>query len=107
MANGLNRLMIIGNLGGDPTMRYTSGGKQAHHPLPIEATGLPGDRPLRRGTPEEHDGTDQFVGELLRPVHQQLEVLPVFGRFDPRVWVGASAPASTAVQEIVSDGPLF
>jgi single-strand DNA-binding protein len=27
MASGLNRLMIIGNLGGDPTMRYTAGGK--------------------------------------------------------------------------------
>jgi single-strand DNA-binding protein len=27
MASGLNRLMLIGNLGGDPTMRYTAGGK--------------------------------------------------------------------------------
>lgn len=27
MANGLNRLMIIGNLGRDPEMRYTSSGK--------------------------------------------------------------------------------
>lgn len=27
MASGLNRLMVIGNLGSDPTMRYTAGGK--------------------------------------------------------------------------------
>lgn len=27
MANGLNKVMLIGHLGGDPTMRYTAGGK--------------------------------------------------------------------------------
>jgi single-strand DNA-binding protein len=27
MASGLNKVMALGNLGGDPTMRYTAGGK--------------------------------------------------------------------------------
>jgi single-strand DNA-binding protein len=27
VASGLNKVMVLGNLGGDPTMRYTAGGK--------------------------------------------------------------------------------
>lgn len=36
---------------------------------------------------EEDDGTNQLVGELFGELREQVELVPVVGRFEP--WTGA------------------
>ena len=63
-------------------------GEEAGHADLIEAPGLAPEGPLRglgllgaldRGAAEEDDGAEQLVGELLGPVDEQGELLPVLG----------------------------
>lgn len=92
------------------------GVEQARHPPLVEAIGLAVDRPLRllrlpralgRRAPEEHDGADQLVGQLLRPVREQAELLPVLRRLDPSaLWWTHTPAASIAALLTISGGPL-
>jgi len=67
--------------------------EEAGHPLALEARRLSVESALRRAglasafggrMSEEDDGTDEFVGMLLRETDEQVELLPVVGRCEAR-----------------------
>ncbi len=62
--------------------------KQARRPMGVKGVRLAAQGPFggssllstfRRREPKEDDRTDEFVGELLRPVDEQADLLPVLG----------------------------
>ncbi len=70
--------------------------EEAGHPLVVEARRLSVEgalrgagllRAFRRGLTEENDGTNQLIQVLLRERGEQMELLPVVGRFV--VWAQA------------------
>src|SRR5205814_9958815 len=76
-----------------PTMSLDLRRKQAGHPILREPRRLPRERArrgagllrtLRRGMAEEDNRTNQLIGELLGELGEQLELLPVVGRFEAR-----------------------
>jgi single-stranded DNA-binding protein len=59
MANGLNKVMLIGNLGKDPDMRYTPNGKA------VTTFSLAVNRTVRGADGQKHYLTEVIAQELL------------------------------------------
>lgn len=87
MARGLNKVMIIGNLGGDPEMRYTPGGK------PVTSFSVAVSRGWRTSEGERREATEWFNvvswGNLAEICNQHLRkglYVYVEGRLQTRSW---------------------
>lgn len=89
MARGLNKVMLIGNLGRDPEMRYTPSGR------PVTAFSLAVDRTWASAEGERHEETDWFNivawGELAETCNRYLrkgDRIYIEGRLKARSWEG-------------------
>ncbi len=87
MGRGLNRVMLIGNLGRDPEMRYTPSGK------PVTSFSLAVSRNWVSADGERHDETEWFNvvawGNLAEICNQHLskgQKVYVEGRLQTRSW---------------------
>lgn len=87
MGRGLNKVMLIGNLGRDPEMRYTPSGK------PVTSFSLAADRNWVSADGERHDETEWFNvvawGNLAEICNQHLskgQKVYVEGRLQTRSW---------------------
>ena len=87
MGRGLNKVMLIGNLGRDPEMRYTPSGK------PVTSFSLAASRNWVSANGERHDETEWFNvvawGNLAEICNQYLskgQKVYVEGRLQTRSW---------------------
>jgi single-strand DNA-binding protein len=87
MARGLNKVMIIGNLGRDPEMRYTPSGK------PVTSFSVASSRRWVDSNEERREETEWFNivawGNLAEICHQQLhkgQQVYIEGRLQTRSW---------------------
>jgi single-strand DNA-binding protein len=87
MGRGLNKVMLIGNLGRDPEMRYTPNGK------PVTSFSLATSRNWVSAGGERHDETEWFNvvawGNLAEICNQHLskgQKVYVEGRLQTRSW---------------------
>jgi single-strand DNA-binding protein len=87
MGRGLNKVMLIGNLGRDPEMRYTPSGK------PVTSFSLAASRNWVSADGERHDETEWFNvvawGNLAEICNQYLskgQKVYVEGRLQTRSW---------------------
>ena len=87
MGRGLNKVMLIGNLGRDPEMRYTPSGK------PVTSFSLAASRNWISADGERHDETEWFNvvawGNLAEICNQHLskgQKVYVEGRLQTRSW---------------------
>jgi len=87
MGRGLNKVMLIGNLGRDPEMRYTPSGK------PVTSFSLATSRNWVSADGERHDETEWFNviawGNLAEICNQHLskgQKVYVEGRLQTRSW---------------------
>lgn len=103
MANGLNRLLIIGHLGGDPAMRYTPNGKA------VTAFSVAVDR--RVGTGEaQREETEWFhvvlYDKLAEVANQWLAKgrrVYVEGRVQTRTWEGQDGQKRSRTEVVAHD----
>ena len=107
MAVGLNKIMIIGNLGTDPEMRYTPSGK------PVTSFRMAVNRTFRAGDGERQDDTEWFTvvawDRLAEQVNQYLSKgsrAYIEGRFKMRRWEGQDGEPRFA-NEIIATSVLF
>jgi single-strand DNA-binding protein len=91
MARGLNKVMLIGNLGRDPEMRYTPSGK------PVTSFSLAASRNWVSADGERHDETEWFNvvawGNLAEICNQHLgkgQKVYIEGRLQTRSWENAN-----------------
>jgi len=87
MGRGLNKVMLIGNLGRDPEMRYTPSGK------PVTSFSLAVNRNWVSADGERHDETEWFNvvawGNLAEICNQHLskgQKVYIEGRLQTRSW---------------------
>ncbi len=107
MAMGLNKIMVIGNLGTDPDMRYTTSGK------PVADFRLATTRSYRGGDGETRQETEWFTvvawDRLAETVNQYLtkgRQVYVEGRFRSRRWETRDGEPRTT-NEIIANSVLF
>lgn len=103
----LNKIMVIGNLGGDPEMRYTPQG------VPVATFSLAVNRFYNDPSGERQKATEWFRIVTWRQLAEQCNQYLakgrrayVEGRFQSRTWQGADGQPRTT-QEIVADRVLF
>ncbi|MEP7198521.1 MAG: single-stranded DNA-binding protein [Chloroflexota bacterium] len=87
MARGLNKVMLIGNLGRDPEMRYTPSGK------PVTAFSLAVNRSWTTADGERRDETEWFnvvawseLAEVCNKFLRKGERVYIEGRLQTRSW---------------------
>ena len=107
MPVGLNKIMVIGNLGTDPEMRYTPSGK------PVTSFRLATNRVYRTNDEERHEETEWFTvvvwDRLAEQCNQYLAKgrrAYIEGRFKSRTWEGKDGQPRT-VNEIIANSVLF
>lgn len=104
MARGLNKVMIIGNLGRDPEMRYTPSGK------PVTSFSVAVSRSFAKPEGERTDVTDWFNvvawGRLAEICSQYLtkgSMVYVEGRLETRSWEGDNGQKHFRTEVVASD----
>ena len=107
MAVGLNKIMVIGNLGTDPEMRYTPSGK------PVTTFRLAINRVYRTDDGERREETEWFtVVAWDRLAEQSNQYLAkgrrayIEGRFRSRKWESQDGQPRS-VNEIIANSILF
>jgi len=112
MGRGLNKVMLIGNLGRDPEMRYTPSGK------PVTSFSLAASRNWVSADGERHDETEWFNvvawGNLAEICNQHLskgQKVYVEGRLQTRSWEDENGQKHfrtevVANEMIILTGPL-
>lgn len=107
MAAGLNKIMVIGNLGTDPEMRYTPSGK------PVTTFRLAINRVYRTDDGERREETEWFtVVAWDRLAEQSNQYLAkgrrayIEGRFRSRKWESQDGQPRS-VNEIIANSILF
>ena len=103
MSRGLNKVMIIGNLGKDPEMRYTPSGR------PVTNFSVAVSRSWNTPDGEHHEETEWFNvvawGRLAEICNQYLvkgRQVYVEGRLQSRNWEDAEGKRHTAVEVIAN-----
>jgi single-strand DNA-binding protein len=103
MSRGLNKVMLIGNLGRDPEMRYTPSGK------PVTSFSVATTRTWVTADGERHEATEWFNvvawRELAEICHQHLSKgcrVYVEGRLQTRSWETANGQRHYRT-EVVAD----
>lgn len=104
MARGLNKVMIIGNLGRDPEMRYTPSGK------PVTSFSVAVSRSFVKPEGERTEVTDWFNvvawGRLAEICSQYLtkgSMVYVEGRLETRSWEGDNGQKHFRTEVVASD----
>jgi single-strand DNA-binding protein len=107
MAPGLNKIMVIGNLGTDPEMRYTPSGK------PVTTFRLACTRSFRNDDGSRRDETEWFTIVAWERLAEQCNQFLskgrrayIEGRFRSRRWEGQDGQPRF-VNEIVANSVLF
>ena len=107
MAVGLNKIMVIGNLGTDPEMRYTANGKA------VTTFRLATNRAYRGDDGERREETEWFTvvawDRLAEQVNQYLTKgrrAYIEGRFRSRRWESQDGQPRS-VNEIIAGSVLF
>ena len=107
MAVGLNKMMVIGYLGTDPEMRYTTNGK------PVTSFRLATSRAYRADDGERREETEWFTvvawDRLAEQCNQYLTKgrrAYIEGRFRSRKWEGQDGQPRS-VNEIIANSILF
>ena len=107
MAVGLNKIMIIGNLGTDPEMRYTPSGK------PVTSFRVAVNTTFRARDGERQDDTEWFtvvawdrLAELVNQYLSKGRRAYIEGRFKSRRWEGQDGEPRFA-NEIIATSVLF
>ncbi len=103
----LNKVMLIGNVGGDPEMRYTPSGK------PVTSFSLATSRRYTTSGGESKEETDWFRisvwGKLAEVCNQYVtkgRQVYVEGRLHARSWEGQDGQARTSL-EVTANQVLF
>jgi single-strand DNA-binding protein len=104
VANGLNKVMLIGNLGSDPTMRYTSSGKA----VTTLSVAVSHRRTIAEGeTREETEWFRVVLYEKLAEVANQWlskgRRVYVEGRLQTRSWEGQDGQPHARLEVIASE----
>jgi single-strand DNA-binding protein len=104
MARGLNKVMIIGNLGRDPEMRYTPNGK------PVTSFSVAVSRTYMKPEGERTEVTDWFNvvawGRLAEICSQYLtkgSMVYVEGRLETRSWEGDNGQKHYRTEVVAND----
>lgn len=104
MARGLNKVMIIGNLGRDPEMRYTPSGK------PVTSFSVAVSRTYMKSEGERAEVTDWFNvvawGRLAEICSQYLtkgSTVYVEGRLETRSWEGDNGQKHYRTELVAND----
>ena len=104
---GLNKILVIGNLGTDPEMRYTPSG------TPVTSFRLATNRVYTTAEGERREETEWFTvvawNQLAEQCNQYLSKgrrVYVEGRLRSRTWTGADGQ-TRFVNEIVAERVLF
>jgi single-strand DNA-binding protein len=107
MAVGLNKIMIIGNLGTDPEMRYTPSGKS------VTSFRMAVNTTFRVGDGERQDDTEWFtvvawdrLAELVNQYLAKGRRAYIEGRFKSRRWEGQDGQPRVT-NEIIATSVLF
>jgi single-strand DNA-binding protein len=104
MARGLNKVMLIGNLGRDPEMRYTPTGK------PVTAFSLAVNRTWTTAEGERREEAEWFNivawGDLAERCNKYLrkgERVYVEGRLQTRSWEGSDGQKHTRTEVVAGE----
>jgi single-strand DNA-binding protein len=104
MSRSLNKVMIIGYLGRDPEMRYTSSGK------PVTTFSVAANRSWSSASGERHEETEWFTvvtwGNLAEICKQHLNKgsqVYVEGRLQTRRWEDADGKKHAAVEIVAGE----
>ena len=103
MARGLNKVMIIGNLGRDPELRYTPNG------TPVVSFSVAVDRQWTTSSGERREATEWFnvvawreLAEICKQMLSKGRLVYVEGSLQTRSWEGADGQRHYRV-EVVAD----
>lgn len=104
MALGLNKVMIIGNLGRDPEMRYTPSGK------PVTSFSVAVSRTFKKAEGERAEVTDWFnvvvwdrLAEICSQYLSKGSMVYVEGRLETRSWEGDNGQKHFRTEIVASD----
>lgn len=104
MARGLNKVMIIGNLGRDPEMRYTPSGK------PVTSFSVAVSRSYRKAEGERTEVTDWFnvvawdrLAEICSQYLTKGSTVYVEGRLETRSWEGENGQKHFRTELVAND----
>ncbi len=107
MSRGLNKVMIIGNLGRDPEMRYTPSGR------PVTSFSVAVSRGWTSPDGERHEETEWFnvvawsnLAETCKQVLTKGQQVYIEGRLQTRRWEDAESKKHSMV-EVVADRMLM
>jgi single-strand DNA-binding protein len=104
MARGLNKVMLIGNLGRDPEMRYTPSGR------PVTAFSLAVNRSWTMADGERREETEWFNivawGDLAERCNKYLrkgERVYIDGRLQTRSWEGTDGQKHSRTEVVAGE----
>lgn len=104
MSRGLNKVMIIGNLGRDPEMRYTPSGR------PVTSFSVATSRTWNSSDGERHTETEWFnvvawgnLAEICKQYLSKGQRVYVEGRLQTRRWQDSEGGRNMAVEIVASE----
>ena len=104
MSRGLNKVMIIGNLGRDPEMRYTPSGR------PVTTFSVATSRSWSSSDGEKHTETEWFnivtwgaLAEICKQYLTKGQQVYIEGRLKTRRWEDADNVKHTSVEIVANE----
>lgn len=104
MSRGLNKVMIIGNLGRDPEMRYTPSGR------PVTSFSVATSRTWNSSDGERHTETEWFnvvawgnLAEICKQYLSKGQRVYVEGRLQTRRWEDSEGTRHTTVEIVATE----
>lgn len=104
MSRGLNKIMIIGNLGRDPEMRYTPSGK------PVTTFSVATSRSWNTSEGEKHVETEWFnivawsnLAEICKQYLTKGQQVYIEGRLQTRHWDDQEGNKHTSVEIVANE----
>lgn len=104
MSRGLNKVMIIGNLGRDPEMRYTPSGK------PVTTFSVATSRSWNTADGEKHEETEWFnivawssLAEICKQYLTKGQQVYIEGRLQTRHWDDQEGNKHTSVEIVANE----
>ena len=104
MSRGLNKVMIIGNLGRDPEMRYTPSGR------PVTTFSVATSRSWNTSEGEKHVETEWFnvvawsnLAEICKQYLIKGQQVYIEGRLQPRHWDDQEGNKHTSVEIVANE----
>lgn len=108
MSKSLNKIMLIGNLGRDPEMRFTPSGR------PVTTFTLATSRSWKATDGETHNETEWFcivvwgkMAELCKKCLQKGQMIYVEGRLQTRRWDDQDGHKHISVEVVANDMMLL